>query len=81
VAVGTERILLLEHYGHKRRFQDKYLVKFAFAVAIALLASPHRALQVSQNFSAHDNIGISLHQYKNISCNMNRQISLFKKVI
>jgi hypothetical protein len=79
VAVGTDRILLLEHYGHKRRFRDNSLANLAFAVAMALLAFPNRALQVSQGLSAHEHADISLHEDENVSCNMYWQISLFNK--
>jgi hypothetical protein len=77
VAVGTDRILLLEHYGHKRRFRDKSLANLAFAAAMALLALPNRALQVSQGLSAHGYADIYPHEDENISCNMYWQISLF----
>jgi hypothetical protein len=78
VAVGTDRILLLEHYGHKRRFQDKSLVGLAFELAMALPALPNRALQVSQDLSAHGHADVSLHEDENISRNIYWQVLLFQ---
>jgi hypothetical protein len=80
VAVGTDRILLLEHYGHKRRFRDKSLANLAFGLAMALQALPNRALQVSQGLSAHGHADVSLHEDESISRNMYWQISLFNKI-
>jgi hypothetical protein len=36
---------------------------------MALLALPHRALQVSLGLAVHDNANITLHEDKNIACN------------
>src|ERR1035438_4333220 len=54
VAVGTGRILLLEHYGHKWRFRCNSLAQIRLSVAMASLALPHRALQVSQDLQCTD---------------------------
>jgi hypothetical protein len=51
----------------------------AFETAMALLAFPNRALQVSERLSAHRHADVSLHEDENISRNMYWQMSLFKK--
>jgi hypothetical protein len=66
VAVGTERILLLEHYGHKWRFGCKEHDQIRHSASNDINSVGEPCIEIFMGLSVHDHVHLTPHDDKNI---------------